>query len=111
MGAPANRYFAAGTASGVVKNAPGVLFSIVAHNANAAARFLQVHNVAAALSGSEVPVFTINVPATSSIQVGQDVLTDSGMNLSTGITLGMSTARESYTAATAGETTLFALYA
>lgn len=87
----------------ILKNMPGSVFAITVFNANAAARYLQLHNLAAALSGSEVPAFTCLVPAGAQIIIGTDFFGETGMTFAIGIVIALSTTRETYTAATASD--------
>lgn len=79
------------------------LYSLMGYNGNAAIRYLQVHNTAAAVSGGAVPVWIIPVLPGG---IGSFDLTDfffSGLYLSNGLTLAWSTTAGTYTAATAAD--------
>lgn len=87
---------------GNIKSTAGNLFCVSVYNANASARFLQIFNSSGAPSGT--PLMTYLIPGTGQIVLGSDYFGPGGFSFSTGITLGVSTAAGTYTAATAGET-------
>lgn len=98
-----------------VKATPGQLLSVVATNENAAARYLQIHNKASAPSAGETAVVSYIIPAGSAASPGRIQLNsadfgNNGLHLSTGIALGISTAIDTFTAATAGECFLSYVY-
>lgn len=87
-----------------IKATPGNVFSFVVTNTNAAVRYFQLHNTATTPSGGAVPLRTYTLPAlTGNIAIGMDVLTQAGVNFSTGIAYATSTTAGTYTAATAGD--------
>lgn len=86
-----------------VKAGAGNVFSLSCDNTNAAARFLQLHNTATTPAGGAAPLYSFRVPASSQIIVGNDYFTNEGVNFSTGIAFAVSTARDTYVAATAAE--------
>ena len=90
-------------ASATVKASVGRVFSLQCHNENAATRYIQLHNLAAALSGTEVPVISIPIGADENIIIGTEKFTQWGLKFSVGITFGFSTTKDTYTAGTAGE--------
>jgi len=86
-----------------VKATPGRVYAIHGDNANAAIRYLQLHDTATTPAGAAVPKFTFKVKATDSILLGGDFFTQNGMYFTLGIAYAWSTTRDSYTAATAAE--------
>lgn len=98
-----------------VKATPGQLLSVVATNENAAVRYLQIHNKASAPTAGEAAVVSYIIPAGTTAAPGRIQLTmadfgNNGLHLSTGIALGISTAIDTFTAATAGECFLSYVY-
>lgn len=93
-----------------VKATPGSVFSLTCYNANAADRYLQLHNTATTPSGGAAPALVFLVPAGGQIVIGSDYFTDVGMGFTTGIAFAFSTTRNTYTAATAAEQTTFIRY-
>lgn len=98
-----------------VKATPGQLLSVVATNENAAVRYLQIHNKASAPTAGETAVVSYIIPAGTTAAPGRIQLTmadfgNNGLHLSTGIALGISTAIDTFTAATAGECFLSYVY-
>lgn len=98
-----------------VKASAGRLKSIRATNANAAVRYLQIHNKASAPAGGDVPLAVYPIPAgtaasPAAIELGKDFFLDNGLVLSTGIAVGISTTAATYTAATAAEHTVAGMY-
>lgn len=91
-------------ASVVLKASAGRLSYATCLNSNAAVRFLQIHNVAAVLSGGEVPVISEVIPVTNGAMVMPiDFKEVGGARFATGITIAFSTTRDTFTAATANE--------
>ena len=98
-----------------VKATPGQLLSVVATNENAAVRYLQIHNKASAPTAGETAVVSYIIPAGTTAAPGRIQLTmadfgNNGLHLSTGIALGISTAIDTFTAATAAECFLSYVY-
>jgi hypothetical protein len=93
--------------SGVVKASNGNLFGVSGQNDNAAVRYLQFHNKATAPGAGETPVLSFKVAITSTREIGPDLLTSNGWNFPLGIAFGWSTTRDTYTAGTAADHTLF----
>jgi hypothetical protein len=89
---------AAATAN--IKATPGRVFAIVASNRNAAIRYLQIFDSTGATTTIKRQYL---IPAGSEIGVGENILDNAGLHLSTGITYGFSTTAGSYVAATASE--------
>jgi hypothetical protein len=83
-----------------VKPGPGRIMALTCHNANAAARYLQVHNTITVPSAAAVPALVFLVPAGSQIIVGTDFFGTSGVEFSTGVAFAFSTTRDTYTAGT-----------
>lgn len=76
------------------------LINVWGRNRNAAARFLQVHNLAASPpSGGAVPLESRNVALTSA----GEIILPVGREFSTGIVVAFSTTEDTYTAPTAGD--------
>lgn len=91
-------------ASVVLKASAGRLCYVQALNSNAAVRFLQIHNLAAVLSGAEVPVISVPMPLSNGTPMAViDFKAIGGIRLGTGIVVAFSTTRDTYTAATASE--------
>lgn len=98
-----------------IKATPGQLLAIQATNENAAVRYLQIHNKASAPGAGETAVASFLIPAGSGtapgvVRVGSEFFGNNGIHLSTGIAIGISTAIDTYTAATAGECFVTAVY-
>jgi hypothetical protein len=90
----------------VTKNAKasaGVVTAIIGDNANAAVRYLQIHNTATTPSAGAVPLISFRVATMTSILIGEDVLSENGLYCSTGIAYAWSTTAGTYTAATAAD--------
>lgn len=93
------------------KNAPALVKAVYATNTNAAVRYLQIFNKATAPVSSDVPVFSFYLPATSGVvEIGSEFFSENGFYLSTGLAIGISTVRGSYTAATAADHDLNYIY-
>lgn len=87
-----------------VKPTGGNVFSLICHNANAAARYVQLHNTATVpVTTAGVPIYSFYVPAGAQIGIGSDIFTNAGVNFATGIAFAFSTTRDVYTAATASD--------
>jgi hypothetical protein len=93
-----------------VKGTAGVLLSAAGNNENAAQRYFQIKDKATALAGADVPDITIRVAANQGILLGADIFTRAGFKCLTGIQIGWSTTRDTYTAATAAEHTIQAAF-
>ena len=90
-----------------VKTTPGNLYFVTVTNANAAVRWLQVHNKASAPTAGNTALAAFLVPAGSAtapgiLTLGMNELAPS-MYCATGIALGVSTVAATYTAATAAD--------
>ena len=80
---------AASTNATSVKASAGQLYSVMASNTNAAARYLKIYNKASAPTvGSDTPVMTILIPPNSS---GVVATWESGLAFGTGIALALTT--------------------
>lgn len=100
----ANRFINIGANSTLnVKSSTGNIFSLYCNNANAASRYIQIHNTATVPAGGAAPVLSFLIPPTSQIIVGTDFFTNEGLNLSTGIAFAFSTTRDTYTAGSASD--------
>jgi hypothetical protein len=91
-----------------LKGSPGNVFSAVVTNANAAARYFQIHNKASTPVTNDVPVLSIPIPAgtaaaPSILKLGAETFSMSGVNLATGVSWAISTAVGTYQAATNGD--------
>jgi hypothetical protein len=91
--------------AGNLKATAGNVFSVVVTNANAAVRYLQLHNKASTPVNPDVPVLSIPIPAgtaavPSILTLGAETFSMSGVNLATGVSWGISTTLATYTAAT-----------
>lgn len=93
-----------------VKASAGKVLSLSCYNVNAAARFLQLHNTATTPAGSAVPIFSFLVPPLGQIVIGTDFFSNAGCSFSTGIAFGFSTARDIYTAGSAGDQSTWIQY-
>ena len=81
---------AATTNATSVKAATGTLCNVAVSNINAAARFLKLYNKASAPTvGTDVPVLTIPIPATSVVNV---LASDNGIQFPLGIALAITAA-------------------
>lgn len=107
--APTTSYRAIGSLAGNVKSSAGVLWSVACTNLNAATRYLQIFNNASTPSGTPLetyPVYgNVGFLVLDSLFFG-----NSGLSLSTGITLGFSTTATTYTAGSAGDCIVIARY-
>lgn len=99
---------AKGTA--LAKTTQAILYSLTVFNANAAARYLQLFDRNTVLSGAEVPIYSCLVPAAGQVILGTDQFTNAGMKFDTGLCFALSTTRETYTAATAADHSVFIFY-
>ncbi len=99
-----------------VKATAGNVYSISAHNDNAAVRYLQIHNKATVAAGTDVPVWSIAIPPAIGGTPGFANITAedlglAGYALSLGFSWAISTTRNTFTdSATASEHTIFAQY-
>lgn len=76
-----------------VKATPGNVFSFACYNTTASARFFQLHNTATVPGAAAVPYMaSFLVPAGSQTVIGSDFFTNEGINFTTGIAYGVSTA-------------------
>lgn len=105
--------FAGAVTGAPIKASAGNLFTIVATNANAAVRYLQLHNLTAKPAGGAVPIAVFPIPvANGTLQLGDQAFSLMGINFATGITWAVSTTIGTFTdAATAAEHTIFSTYA
>lgn len=97
------------------KATAGNLMSIYASNENAAVRYLQLHNKASAPTSSDVPVVSLPIAAGTAnnpgtIKLGRDIFGEGGKYFSTGISIGISTTKATFTAATATEHDYYGQY-
>ena len=106
------QYNAIGTTAGAnIKNATGVIYSLSCINLNAASRYVLLFNKATAPAANDVPVESFVVyPSGGQLLLGQDYFSLNGLDLSSGISWGISTTPTLYTAATAADTIFTARY-
>lgn len=83
-----------------VKAAPGNVFALYCHNANAASRYIQLHNTATTPADQDVPLYSFLVPTLGQTIIGEDFFSMAGANFSTGIAFAFSTTKATYTAGT-----------
>lgn len=87
-----------------VKGSAGNVFGVIAHNNNAAARYLLLHNKATTPAASDVPLYAFLIPPGSYVSIGEAFFGQSGTNFTTGIGWAISTTTATFTdGATAGE--------
>lgn len=86
-----------------VKASTGNIYSLSCANANAAPRWIQLHNTATTPSGGAAPAYSFLVPAGGQIIIGTDFFTQEGANFAAGIAFAFSTTRDTYTAGTAAD--------
>jgi hypothetical protein len=97
------------------KTAAGILLAVIATNANAAVRYLQIHNTAAAPTSGAVPAYSFPIGAGSASNPGTLTLSKEffgagGASFATGISFAVSTTLGTYTAATAADHVVNAHY-
>lgn len=91
------------------KATPGMLYGIRCSNANAATRYLQIHNKASAPAAGETAIFNFTLPAGTALSpsvttIGSEFLGANGYFLSLGVSWAISTTAGTFTdAATAAE--------
>ena len=73
------------TKAGVIKAAPGQLFSVSCHNVNAAARFLRLYNKATAPGTGDTPVAEYAIPGATTGGVRDVMFPNDGIAFSAGI--------------------------
>lgn len=100
--------FNAGAATAIsVKATPGNLYWVSCSNANAAVRYLQIHDKASAPTAGNTPILSFVIPAGTAAAPSIAEITSAMLGPSiycaTGIALGISTTAGTYTAATANE--------
>jgi hypothetical protein len=90
----------------VVKASAGNVLAVHIVNTNAAARYFQLHNKATAPVATEVPIYSIRVPAGAALQIDGGFFCGSGAAFTTGIGWAWSTTAATFTdAATAADHT------
>jgi len=94
----------------IVKDTPGSVFAIYTINRNAAERYLQLHNRDVAPVAADAAMLWWPLPAESTLALGLEWFTRSGLFFSTGIAIGFSTTPNTYTAAAAADTSTMLLY-
>ena len=94
-----------------VKSTSANIYGIYATNANAAVRYIQIHNTATTPAGGAVPVMSFAIPALGGDKViDHAFLVGAGVNLATGAAMAVSTTAGTYTAATAAEHNTIIIY-
>lgn len=113
-GAIQTNYTGLSTGTAVIKASPATLLSLYVVNRNAAARYLQLFDQTGAVyagdggAGSgEVPTYQFLVPAASAVTLP---LLPGGQSLVNGLVFGVSTTNGTYTAATATDHDVEAVY-
>jgi len=92
--------------AGVVKPAGGYVCAVYAYNGNAAVRYLMIFDRATALAGGEAVGpndIQVELPANGGVDIVDSFFTPNGLDFTSGIVFGVSTARGTYTAATAAD--------
>ncbi len=87
------------------KATAGILKGFSVSNINAAIRYFQIFNTTGATTPVllSIPISAGSATLATTINIGEDVLGANGLYLSTGITWGISTTKDSYVAATAAD--------
>lgn len=116
-GATQANYVGLATVSGVIKASPATLLQVYVVNRNAAARYLQIFDATSSSDGgltdaglpaaSAVPSFQYLVPPEAGVDIP---ILPGGQSFKTGLSFGVSTAAGTYTAATAGDHDVEAVY-
>jgi hypothetical protein len=88
-GASIFRSIDTGVTGQIVKNAPGKLLSIHAHNVNAATRYLKIYNKATAPTEADTPKLTIALPTGNSTFFLGDIGVDFPAGISIRSTTGL----------------------
>lgn len=92
------------SAGGNIKNSAGQLFGIVATNANAATRFIQIFNKATGPILNDVPVLSYPVyPNYGTLMIDANLWGYNGLGFATGISWGYSSSWLTFTPATPAE--------
>lgn len=92
-----------------IKGFPGNVLSFDVTNVNAAVRYFQLHNKATAPAGTNVPIYSLAIPAGTAtnpgrLTLGRDFFTAAGTYFSTGVGFAVSTTLATFTdSATASE--------
>ena len=90
-------------ATALVKGSAGKVYAVSCTNLNGSARYVQLHNTAAALTGGEAPQASFLVEAGAQLVLGAEWFTQHGEGFTTGITWAFSTTENTYTAGAAGD--------
>lgn len=86
------------TQPAAIKPNPGNVYAVQATNANAAVRYLQLHNKATAPAGGDVPEYSFPIPASGGVvRVGEEFFGREGQYFTTGISFGISTTQNTFT--------------
>lgn len=93
-----------------VKSSAGTVFSLSCANANAASRYIQLHNTTTVPGGGAVPIFSFLVTSGNQIVIGTDFFTNEGVAFATGIAFAFSTTQNTYTAGSAGDQSTWVQY-
>jgi len=87
-----------------IKGSAGNVFSLAVYNDNVATRYFQLFDAVTGPSGGESPdVVPIQIPPESQTVIDQGFFTQAGIRFSTGVSYGISTTRNTFTAATASD--------
>jgi len=81
----------------LVKATPAQIYSVRVSNANAAARYLLLHNKATAPVATDVPLYAFYIPAGAAVTIGGDFFTANGAYFSTGVGWSISTTAATFT--------------
>lgn len=109
-------FYASGDATNSVKASAGQLLSVLVTNENASVRYLWIANKASAPANADTgPLLVVPIPAGSAaaptvLALGVDYFTSAGLNCSTGIAIGVSTAKTPFTSATDADHQVAAQY-
>lgn len=94
----------AAAATAVIRTGAGRVYSATCHNSNAAARYLQLFDLAVVPTTTvTVPTETFLVPSGAQIIIGSDYFTTFGLPYTTGLAWAFSTTRDVYTAGSAAD--------
>lgn len=94
-----------------VKASAGMLYSVVCHNLNGAARYIQVFSTTTTPAGGAVPALTYLVPAGGVTIIDSTTLGANGSYFASGIAFAFSTTETTYTAGAAADCIVQIMYA
>lgn len=81
----------------LVKATPAQVYSVRVSNANAAARYLLLHNTSTAPVATDVPLYAFYLPAGAALTLGTDFFTANGAYCATGLGWSISTTAGTFT--------------